>query len=153
MKKIAIALVIIIVMSNIVSANELNISGATAQTTVYCHIESQYCVMIPETVVVGNNYTFSAATMDLCEGERVEVTVEGIADDGTFSMQSGQKQMIAKVYSGAGEITPGQAVAFFENGQFETMDYMQIVPISSDGAGDYYGTITFGINLVGGMNP
>lgn len=124
-------------------------STVLADTTVFYHEDSQYTVLIPETIVVdGTQYKFTAPVMDLCDGDRVDVTIEGIDMSGIQHLYtSSGKEMIAEFYNRNGKLLPGQTIASFYNGVTED-GLVYALPYSTEGAGDYYGSITFNINLV-----
>ena len=124
-------------------------TNVRAETTLFYHEPSQYTVLIPETIVAdGTQYTFEAPVMDLCDGESVTVTVDNVELTGAVRLYtSTNKEMIAELYGENGKLTPGQVVAQFGNGIHQA-GLVYALPFSTEGAGDYYGTVQFFINLV-----
>lgn len=121
----------------------------SAESMLYYHEPSQYTVLIPETIVTdGTQYTFTAPVMDLCDGDRVDVTIGNIDMAGSIHMStSTNKDMIAEFFNESGKLMPGQTVATFRNGMTEA-GMIYATPFSTEGAGDYYGSVVFNINLV-----
>lgn len=121
----------------------------SAESMLYYHEPSQYTVLIPETIVTdGTQYTFTAPVMDLCDGEHIEVTIEGLDISGAKRLYTTTgKEVIAQFYGTDGLLAPGQTVASFYHGQHEA-GLVYALPFSTEGAGDYFGTVEFSINLV-----
>jgi len=125
------------------------VAPVSAESMLYYHEPSQYTVLIPETIVTdGTQYSFTAPVMDLCDGEHVEVSILGLESSGIKRLYtSGGKEVMAEFYGVDGKLMPGQTVASFYHGQHET-GLVYALPFSTEGAGDYYGTVEFSINLV-----
>ena len=120
-----------------------------AESTVFYHEDSQYTILIPETIVAdGTQYTFEAPVIDLCEGDCVEVSIGDIEMSGSVKLHTASgKEMIAEMYGAFGKLAPGQQIARFYNGMSQA-GLVYALPFSTEGAGDYYGNVTFNINLV-----
>ena len=133
----------------IVALVALMATPVSAESMLYYHEPSQYTVLIPETIVTdGTQYTFTAPVMDLCDGEHVEVSILGLESSGIKRLYtSGGKEVMAEFYGVDGKLMPGQTVASFYHGQHEA-GLVYALPFSTEGAGDYYGTVEFSINLL-----
>ena len=67
------------------------LGDGSATTTITAHVDSQYCVTIPETIVAdGTPYYFTASIMDLAEGEVVDIALSGL-DGGKVPMSGGNE--------------------------------------------------------------
>ena len=137
------------IMCAVIAAVMMMCSAVSADTTVFYHEDSQYTVLIPETIIAdGTQYTFTAPVMDLCDGDRVDVTIGNIDMAGSIHMStSTNKDMIAEFFNESGKLMPGQTVATFRNGMTEA-GMIYATPFSTEGAGDYYGSVVFNINRV-----
>ena len=144
--RILISLIVLIALALPVSAETVNEN----QTRVVYSAPSEYCILIPETVVVdGGSYKFGASVMDLRQGEHVEVSIAGIEDDGSIHMfDSLGKYALARLHSSAGDVRRGSVMATFYNGMTESNESFYVTSELSEGAGDYEGNITFSISLV-----
>lgn len=119
-----------------------------AYTTVVAHVDSQYCVMIPETIVAdGTHYYFTASLMDLAEGEVVNVIVNGFSDGCSIPMSGGDGAAYAIVESEQFQLSNGAVAATFHNGEMTATNGIFATLQNANRAGDYSGTITFDIQL------
>lgn len=119
-----------------------------ATTTVVAHVDSQYCVMIPETIVAdGTHYYLSASLMDLAEGEVVNVFVSGFSEGCTLPMSGGDGSAYAIFESEQTQLSNGAVVATFHSGEMTATNGIFATLQNANRAGDYFGTITFDIQL------
>ena len=148
MLSIVCSMVLLIAPFNV---NAQEVSGyGSADTTVTYHVDSEWCVMIPETLTAdGTEYSFTASQMDLCDGDIVEVSVSGITDGFiTLTNTSGgttTAQMFSRNYDGA--VLNNFVIASFGNGQYQSEPPIYILADQNTLPGDYTGTVTFNINL------
>lgn len=151
-RKAIMALAMMATAGTMVNAygNELTTMIQEAQATVTYHVDSEYCVQIPDIVVAdGTNYALKATMMDLCGDEHVEVSINGLDESGGIQMYSESgKWMYAKVYSNFGEVKSGSVIARFYDKMMESVESFYILPELNEGAGNYSGGITFNISLV-----
>ena len=148
MKRIIIVIAVLLMVTNVFGTELTDGSGTT---TVLYREESHYSVRIPETITVdGTLYGFTASEMDLNENERVLVTVSGLEGDGILQMMSRtNKWMMAQFYDQNGKtVTDGRVVSEFMNGVLEGYGKLYALPLQTEGAGEYSGSITFNISLV-----
>lgn len=148
MKRAIIAIVALLMATNVFGTELTDGSGST---TVYYREESHYSVRIPETITVdGTVYGFTASEMDLNDNERVLVTISGLEGDGILQMMAKNgKWMAAQFFNQSGSfITDGSMVSEFVNGVFEGFGKIYALPSQTEGAGEYFGSVTFNISLV-----
>ena len=92
-------------------------NGDTAESLVTYHVDSTFCILIPETLEVGTYpYYFSAHSLDLCDNEKIGISVYGISENGYITMHTnGGKQMVAEVIWTKGNVPvyEGQNIAVF----------------------------------------
>ena len=119
-------------------------------TTVMYRVPSDYCVFIPDMITVGTmQYSLTAEKMDLCDGEHVEVSINGIDGEGNLNMYTGSgKHMVAKMRSSIGDVSAGDVIATFGNGELQPDNLFWFTHESDEGAGEYVGTVTFSVKLV-----
>lgn len=120
----------------------------SAETTVTGHVDSQYCVLIPESIVAdGTEYHFNASLMDLAEGEHVNITISGLNNDGKLSMTGGDGKGTVhfETMTGTG-LMNSATIATFGNGETVSSDGFRAY-LQAEKAGDYTGTVTFNISL------
>ena len=118
-----------------------------ATTTVIAHVDSQYCVTIPETIVAdGEYYYFTASLMDLAEGDVVNVSLSGL-EFGQLPMSGGNGSAYA--FFESEEMTIANDVPFvkFHNGETIATNGLRAILQDAYHAGDYSGTVTFNISL------
>ena len=149
MKKILsfmLSAIIIFSCATTTHAQDVVGNGMASSTAIY-HVESQYCVLIPETIDLNaNSCTFSSSFMDIADNEYVDITLQNPTL--TLSNDSGKTIEGQLMDTSGKEFTPSQSVATFSNTNQEAkqLEYSFMV-VSSTSAGDYTGTITFDINL------
>lgn len=123
------------------------LGDGSATTTVIGHVDSQYCVMIPETIVAdGTKYYFTASMMDLAEGDVVNISVSGL-DGGKLPMSGGNEGAFALVESEQVPIYNDTVFATFHDGEMTATNGLYATLQEAYKAGDYTGTITFNIQL------
>lgn len=124
------------------------LGDGSATTTVIGHVDSQYCVMIPETIVAdGNLYYFTASLMDLAEGDVVNISVDGVDDAGNLAMSGGDGNAYAIIEANHGSITNLATIAQFHNGETTSSTGISATLQNAYRAGDYSGTLTINIQL------
>ena len=151
-KLMTILICLLLIGSQVYADQRLYGIDETASTLITYHVDSSFCILIPESLEVGSYpYYFSADELDLCEDNRIVISVSGVNENGYLTLHTnGGKQMIAEVIRTRGNtpVTNGQDIAVFT----PTIDYSEdgiyINPIQHEGAGDYYGYLTFNIKVV-----
>ena len=148
MKKVlSIIFAIALMFTSNAYATEIYGNGE-ATTTVVAHVDSQYCVMIPETIVAdGTHYYLSASLMDLADGEVVNVYVNGFSEGCSLPMHGGDGAAYAIVESEQTQLSNGAVVATFHNGEMTATNGIFATLQNATRAGDYSGAITFDIQL------
>jgi len=148
MKKIMSILCAISILIAPMNVHAQEIYGdGSATTTVTAHVDSQYCVLIPETIVAdGTKYYFTASMMDLAEGDVVNISVSGL-DDGKLPMSGGNEGAFALVESEQVPIYNGTVFATFHDGEMTATNGLYATLQEAYKAGDYTGTLTFNIQL------
>ena len=145
MLSIFCAIVLLIAPTN-VYASEIYGDGS-ATTTVTAHVDSQYCVLIPETIVAdGTPYYFTASLMDLAQGDTVNISCSGF-DGSRLPMSGGNEGAYALFESDDTAISNDIIFATFEDGQTTVTNGLRATLQEANKAGDYTGTITFNISL------
>lgn len=155
MKKIvALATVLVLTLMVPVRGDDgVELLGYGQKTTATYHVDSEYVVNIPETVVCdGTKYYFTASTMDLCAGDIVYVTIKGLTDaNGHFTLSTEDgREMQAQVFSNitSAPMANGDIAGVFMDGTCQTDGAIYILPDSERiRPGDYTGTIEFQIQL------
>lgn len=127
------------------------VSGyGSADTSVTYHVDSEWCVLIPETLTAdGSEYYFTASYMELCDGDVVTVQVAGLPDGFITLTNSNGGTTTAQIYS-SGQIDALNdygIVASFGSGQLTSDQSIRIVAAEGTSPGDYTGTITFNVNM------
>jgi len=150
-KKIIAAICSFLVAFSAVNAFATEIAGdGSASSTVTVHIDSQYTVLIPETIMADStHYSLSASTMMLCDNEFVNVTVSGFTNgtDIILTNASGNT-LTAWMYRGDDtSIAEWDTVASFTNGQLQSDDVFYFLHGGEATPGDYTGTVTFNVSL------
>ena len=119
-----------------------------ATSTVIAHVDSQYCVLIPETIVAdGTKYYFTSSVMDLAEGDVVNVSVSGFSEGCMLPMTGGDGQAYAVVETEEVQVSNGAIIATFHNGETTASNGLFATLQNATRAGDYSGTLTFNIQL------
>ena len=120
-------------------------------TTVTAHVDSQYCVLIPETIVAdGTLYNFTASVMQLAEGDVVNVSIGGLDNLNHLPMLGGDGNAYAYFKSDNPNATVvGNDTVFtsFTNGETTAPYGIQAYIMDAEQPGDYTGTVTFNISL------
>jgi len=151
-KLFAIIMSLLLVCTQVNAEQSLYNNGDTTESMVTYHVDSTFCVLIPEVLEVGRYpYYFSAEELDLCDNENIAISVFGVNDNGYITMRTnGGKQMVAEVMwtKNNSPVKEGQNIALFTPTVSYTDDGIYINPVQHEGAGDYYGYITFKIQLV-----
>lgn len=155
MKKVLsiICAVVMLIAPYNVYAQEVSGYGSADATVTY-HVDSEWCVLIPETLTAdGTSYQFSASYMNLCDGDSVVVTVSGLNDDSTITLtNSSGGTTTAQIYAPSmydGAVPNLGTVGYFGNGQLTSEQTFSIQAAEGTSPGDYSGTITFNIGLMG----
>lgn len=120
----------------------------SASTTIIAHVDSQYCVMIPETIVAdGTLYYFTASVMDLAPGEVVDIVLTGLQDD-RIPMSGGNEGAFATIETDQMvDANNPYIVGRFHSGETTTTTGIRAYLNDAYKAGDYSGTVTFDIRL------
>ena len=145
MKK-ALALILCLAMvfcfSITTFAAELQNDNTSAQSTVTYHVNSCFCVIIPETIDAGSGFQLSASTMNITDAEQVNVYINGensiqmentAGDTFTLALNCGENGRVAK---------------FIKN-QLTSEGYIfgERIEAEMPPAGDYTGTVEFVVRL------
>lgn len=124
------------------------LGDGSATTTITAHVDSQYCVMIPETIVAdGTLYYFTASMMDLAQGEVVDIVLTGL-QDGRIPMSGGNEGAYATIETDQMvDANNPYIVGRFHSGETTTTTGIRAYLVDAYKAGDYSGTVTFDIRL------
>ncbi len=151
MKKSIICALLATAICTVTNASEFtSLETSTQQSTVTYSAPSEYMILIPETITAdGSRHKFVASKMDLRDGEHVEISASMSDEDGGIQMFTNSgKWMLAKFHLANGDYRRGNVISVFENGMTESLEEFYITAEQTEGAGDYYGTISFDISLV-----
>jgi len=113
----------------------------TFTSTVFYDAPSEYVVKIPAMIIVdGSDIVLEATRMELRDDEYVTVTLE---EDDPIHMQTpdGKKHATARVYG------DDHYLGYFRNLETVSETSFYMMQDMVEGAGDYYGSITFRIEL------
>ena len=124
------------------------LGDGSATTTITAHVDSQYCVMIPETIVAdGILYYFTSSMMDLAQGEVVDIVLTGL-QDGRIPMSGGNEGAYATIETDQMvDANNPYIVGRFHSGETTTITGIRAYLVDAYKAGDYSGTVTFDIRL------
>lgn len=152
MKKLLAILCAISLMLAPITVHAQEIYGdGSADTTVTAHIDSQYCVLIPETIVAdGNLYYFTASSMMLASGDTVGISVSGLNDFSQLPMTGGDGNAVVYFETDNPDVQYlGNGVVFtsFTNGETTATYGVSARLADAEQPGDYTGTVTFNIQL------
>lgn len=120
-----------------------------ADSTLTYHVDSQFSVIIPETIDVTNDaYYFSSGMMDLADGESVVVRITGLQNDRvTLTNANGNTVQLAINQLGDPEGRNSNVVGLFKSGYTTSSVGFSCSCIDGARAGDYSGSVTFDISL------
>ena len=148
-KKIIAAICSFLVAFSAVNAFATEIIGeGSASSTVTLHVDSQFTILIPETITAdATRYSLSASSMMLADNEFVNVTVSGMPDNQLILTSASGSTVLADIMrdSDNSPIMNGDTIASFTNGQTEADAFYLVHGDASPG--DYTGTITFNVSL------
>lgn len=123
-------------------AEELPHNGATGQSTVTYHVDSSFCVIIPETIDAFNGFQLSSSWMNITTTEQVNVYVNG---ENRIAMTNSSGDSFNLQLN----LNDNDRVAEFVKNQ-TTSDftvYGQQADGNMPAAGDYTGTVEFVVRL------
>lgn len=147
-KKIAVICALLVGFSAMnVHATEI-IGEGSASSTVTLHVDSQFTILIPETITADSTrYSLSASEMMLSDNEFVNVTVGGLTDDEVVLTSASGNTVRADIMRDSDNtaIMNGDTIASFANGQTESDAFYLVHGDAMPG--DYTGTITFNVSL------
>ena len=145
---------LLLAMLMTISLNASEVSTQTSTTAVvYSHMPSSYTLLIPSSIVAqsnSNGYEITAQSLDLCEGDRVIVNIYGVNNNEMQLTTQGGKVMTAGFYSyyaGNSVINDGSTIAVFDGSNANQNQGFYVYPKQWQGAGNYYGSLTFDIHL------
>lgn len=146
-------------MVNVSAETQYSYGGQTSSTLTYVE-QSQYCVLIPETIDMNiGTYTFEADNMNLIETEHVYIKLQEITDQPylTFVHTNGTDQTTRRVTrydtvynSQVTNQVPVDCVGYFSDGDTQSevsfgLDYLQTD--TQPKAGTYTSNVVFDIYL------
>lgn len=143
-KLLALSLCLVMVLSCSISAfaAELPYNEATGQSTVTYHIDSSFCVVIPETIDAFNGFQLSSSFMNITDSEQVNVYING-ENYIPMTNEAGDNFNLQL------NLNNGDRVAEFVKNQ-TTSDFI-VYGQQADGnmpaAGEYTGTVEFIVRL------
>ena len=150
MKKILsiICSMVLLIAPYNVYAQEIYGDGS-GTSTVVGYVESQYCVLIPETINADATlYSFNALVMQLAEGDYVNVTISGLSKNNALPMSGGSPEAVAVFTKEDGTgISDESIIATFYNGELTSQDQFRATLQYAETPGNYTGTVTFNITL------
>ena len=142
MRKILILLLAMVVLASSIPtyATELSVDSQTAQSTVYCLVESSFCVIIPKNIDCSLPFQLTADSMNLRDGEQVNVYLNG-GTHVTLSNDSGET--LDAVFTANGY--ESEHVGAFTSGQLQSSIDVLCQPSydTIPRAGIYKGTVEF----------
>lgn len=144
----ALSAIMMLSMSMTAFADDATISeGSSAPSTVTYSVDSQYMVIIPETIdaTVGGDITFRASLMNLLDGQQVNVYCPTLANGQYLNLYNSKGESITMTFNG---MRGDACVASFQNGA-TTSDFTVSPYVSADmaKAGDYSGTLEFTVSI------
>lgn len=123
-------------------AAELQNDNTSAQSTVLYHVDSYFCVIIPETIDAYAGFQLSASSMNITDMEQVNVYING---ENSIQMEntSGDTFNLALNCANNGR------VAQFVKNQLTSDNYVfgERIDAEMPPAGDYTGTVEFLVRL------
>lgn len=154
MKKIMSILCAVALLTAPINVYAQEIFGdGSAETTVTAHVDSQYCVLIPETIVAdGTLYNFTATSMLLAPGDSVNIAISGLGEGERLSMSGGDGTALVRFTSdnpNDSNIYGSIPFTSFSNGQTTATYGIRAYLDNAETLqpGDYTGTVTFNIFL------
>lgn len=147
MKRLLSIICAVCLMITPVSATEIT-GFDSADTTVTGHVDSQYCVLIPESIVAdGTEYYFQSSMMDLAEGDYVNINISGLNDANRLVMTGGDGNgTVHFELTDNNNVGNGTTVATFYDGETTSSTGLRAY-LHAEKPGDYTGTVTFNISL------
>jgi hypothetical protein len=144
-KLVAFMLCLVVLMSCTITAfadNGLAGEGTSAESTVTYHVDSNFCVIIPETVDAYNGFQLSASYMNITNTEQVSVYVNG---ENSITMTNDEGDTFNLKFN----LNDNDRVAKFAKNQTtsDTIVYGQQEDGNMPAAGDYIGTVEFIVRL------
>ena len=155
MKKIfTLCIIALILTLTSVNADEIELGTwnevDSATCSVFMHMNSTYSIMIPSVITADGSWqSISAGSLDLCPGDEVIVRVHGIDNNKVILNTENGKVMEAYMYlsnGSDGPVTDGSVIAKFTDEDRSGNSFM-VYWQSSQGAGNYYGNLTFDVSL------
>ncbi len=119
--------------------------GEVAQSTVYCTIESSFCVVIPQTIDCMNSFRFTAEYINIRDSQQVNVYLNG-GPRVPLTNDNGETVDVEFVADGRAEST---LLGSFAKDMLESSIMVHCQPrfTSDTKAGDYSGTVEFVVKL------
>lgn len=142
-KYLALLICIATFFGNTVFAEDLYLDESTSSSTLIYHIDSSFCVVIPETLDAFNGFELSAYYMNITESEQVNVYING-ENSITMSNESGD------TFNMRLNLNDHNRVAEFIKNQL-TSGWVTYGSMFDDAAmpaaGEYTGTVNFIVRL------
>ncbi len=151
MKKVLLLLTVMILLVSGVTAYaaELTADSQTAQSTVYCLINSTFSVVIPKNIDCNAPFKLTAGSMNLRPGEQVNVYL----NNGTsVALTNENSETINAVFTANGQET--NHVGAFGSEQLESSIEVTCTPSydTTPRAGTYKGTVEFIVKVEAANN-
>lgn len=120
MKKLLSVLITTVLLLSLPSvtayADDKQVSEGTASATMTYRVQSNYCILIPETIDADfGQYTFQAEYLNIADGEKVFVTVTNTDDNGRilFTHENGVNTLKKNIISYGSVNLPNNCVGCF----------------------------------------
>lgn len=120
----------------------------TASSSIIYTVEDSYYIYIPETIIVGEDVSISAQSVNISEGKSIYVKLEGYADHVDVSNAFGDTVPIY-FYNSNGEVLQNDFSSYlakFESGEANTSKTFTTNPGDTEtavSAGEYTGIVNF----------
>ena len=141
-KLLSLLIAVVFTIGNTAFAADLNYSEATSSSTLTYHVDSSFCVVIPETLDAFNGFQLTSSYMNITDSEQVNVYING---ENSIAMSNEHGDTFNMQLT----LNDNDRIAEFLKNQ-ETSDnivYGNWGNSDAPSAGDYSGTVEFLVRL------
>lgn len=143
---LVLALTMVLGLNTTVFASELWEDGQSASSTVTYYVDSSYSIYIPETIDLGEGYTFQASYLNITDNQQVNVSITNLTSAGYLEMTSDSGNQIYMQLNGIGDYN--RVATFTSDSTTSPITiYGQVAENSYAKAGTYTGTAEFSVSL------
>lgn len=143
---LVLALTMILGLNTTVFASELWEDGQSASSTVTYYVDSSYSIYIPETIDLGEGYTFQASYLNITDNQQVNVSITNLTSAGYLEMTNDSGNQIYMQLNGIGDYN--RVATFTSDSTTSPITiYGQVSENSYAKAGTYTGTAEFSVSL------